>query len=96
MSEKQFYVYMLASKTGGTLYIGVTSNLKQRVYQHREELTKGFTKKYQVKKLVWFEVHANAEAAITREKQMKEWKRAWKVKLIETANADWHDLFPTL
>ena len=91
--EKQFYVYMLASKRNGTLYIGVTSNLIQRIWQHKQKLIGGFTKKYNVGKLVYFEVHADAESAITREKQMKKWRRAWKIRLIESGNPDLKDLF---
>ncbi len=93
MTEKQFYVYLLASQTNGTLYVGVTSNLIQRIWQHREGLVDGFTKKYKVKILVWYEVHQNAEAGITREKQIKEWKRKWKLKLIADFNPTWRDLY---
>jgi putative endonuclease len=90
---KQYYVYILASKIGGTLYIGVTGNLIRRVYEHREKLVEGFTKQYDVSRLVYFEVHADIEAAITREKQMKKWNRAWKVRLIEESNPNWDDLY---
>lgn len=89
---KQFYVYILASKRNGTLYIGVTSNLVQRIWQHKEGLVEGFTKKYNIKLLVYFEVHETVESAITREKQMKKWERAWKIKLIERNNPEWRDL----
>ena len=91
--DKQFYVYVLANKQNGTLYIGVTSNLVQRIWQHNNKMIGGFTKKYNVTKLVYFEVHADAESAITREKQMKKWRRAWKIRLIEAENPDWKDLF---
>jgi len=91
--EKQFYVYMLASKRNGTLYIGVTSDLIQRIWQHKQKLIGGFTKKYNVGKLVYFEVHADVESAIIREKQMKKWRRAWKIRLIVSENPDWKDLF---
>ena len=91
--DKQFYVYVLANKQNGTLYIGVTSNLVQRIWQHKNKMIGGFTKKYNVTKLVYFEVHADAESAITREKQMKKWRRAWKIRLIEAENNDWKDLF---
>ncbi|MEW6530980.1 MAG: GIY-YIG nuclease family protein [Thermodesulfobacteriota bacterium] len=91
--NKQFYVYILASQRNGTLYIGVTSNLIQRVWQHKEGLVQGFTKKYCVKELVYFEVHDTAESAITREKQIKKWRRAWNVQLIEDFNPDWEDLY---
>jgi len=89
---KQFYVYILASKRNGTLYIGVTSNLVQRTWQHKEGQVEGFSKKYGVKNLVYFEVHETAESALTREKQMKKWERVWKIKLIERNNAEWRDL----
>jgi putative endonuclease len=91
--EKQFAVYMLASRPHGTLYIGVTSNLPKRVWEHRESVVDGFTKKYDVKTLVWYEMHDNAESAITREKRLKKWDRAWKVRLIEERNREWKDLF---
>jgi putative endonuclease len=85
-------VYILASKRNGTLYIGVTSNLVQRIWQHKEGLVEGFTKKYNIKLLVYFEVHETVESAITREKQMKKWERAWKIRLIEKDNSEWRDL----
>jgi putative endonuclease len=84
---------MLASKRNGTLYTGVTSNLIQRVWQHKHDMVEGFTKKYKVKKLVYYEVHDNAESAITREKQMKKWRRKWKLRLIEDSNPEWKDLY---
>jgi len=89
-------VYILASRRNGTLYTGVTSNLIQRVHQHREASTAGFTRDYGVKRLVWFEQHATMEQAITREKRIKKWNRAWKLTLIETCNPDWHDLAVSL
>jgi len=89
-------VYILASKRNGTLYIGVTSTLIQRVWQHKSDEISGFTRRYGVKRLVWFEQHATMEAAIAREKQMKEWRRAWKLELIERANPEWDDLYPGL
>ena len=85
-------VYLLASRRNGTLYVGVTSNLVARIHQHRNGLVRGFTREYGVKLLVWFEQHATMESAITREKRIKKWNRAWKLELIETANADWRDL----
>jgi putative endonuclease len=91
--EKQFYVYILASKRNGTLYTGVTSDLIQRVWQHKHHMVEGFTKKYGVKKLVYYEVHDNAESAITREKQIKKWRRKWKLRLIEEKNPNWIDLY---
>ena len=89
-------VYILASKRNGTLYIGVTSNLVQRVWQHRNDQIPGFTRRYGVKRLVWFEQHPTMEAAITREKHLKEWRRAWKLELIERDNPEWDDLYPGL
>jgi putative endonuclease len=85
-------VYFLASHRNGTLYVGVTSNLLKRVHEHREGLLAGFTKDYGVGRLVWFEQHATMEHAITREKRIKKWNRAWKIALIEEKNADWRDL----
>lgn len=93
---KQPYVYMLASKKKGTLYIGVTSNLVQRIWQHREGVVEGFTEKYDVKVLVWFEQHETMESAITREKKMKKWNRDWKIKVIERENPQWEDLWPQI
>ena len=90
--EKEFAVYILASRRNGTLYIGVTSNLPRRLWEHREGVVDSFTKEYGVKTLVWFEMHDNAEAAITREKRLKKWNRAWKLALIEKENPDWRDL----
>jgi putative endonuclease len=89
-------VYLLASQRNGTLYIGVTSNLIQRIWQHREGLAEGFTKKYQVKTLVWYEQHATMESAIAREKALKKWNRAWKLRLIEETNPQWRDLWPEI
>ncbi len=86
-------MYILASRRNGTLYTGVTSNLVQRVWQHKENLADGFTKKYAVHDLVWFEQHATMESAIGREKAIKEWRRAWKIDLIESANPQWRDLY---
>ncbi|KFC63224.1 GIY-YIG nuclease family protein [Massilia sp. LC238] len=94
--EKSSYVYILASRPYGTLYIGVTSNLVQRVWQHKEGFIAGFTKKYKVKQLVWYEVHSEIISAITREKQIKEWSRDWKINLIQSTNPAWHDLYPTI
>ncbi len=85
-------VYIMASKRNGTLYCGVTSDLTKRIYQHRNGIYEGFSKKYDVKRLVWFEQHETMEAAITREKQIKKWNRAWKLELIEKGNPDWKDL----
>jgi putative endonuclease len=89
-------VYILASKRNGTLYIGVTSDLVKRVWEHKSDLVEGFTKQYQVHQLVWYETSESMESVITREKQLKEWKRQWKVDLIEKANPYWNDLYPSL
>lgn len=91
--EKEFHVYLLASSRNGTLYVGVTSNLIERVWQHRNNAVDGFTKRHQVHRLVWIEAHSDAISAITREKQIKEWKRRWKLELIEGSNPTWRDLF---
>jgi putative endonuclease len=93
---KNFYVYILCSKQNGTLYTGVTSNLVKRVYEHKNNLADGFTKKYFVHLLVWHEAHQTAESAITREKQIKAWKRSWKLRLIEENNPGWHDLYESI
>ena len=89
-------VYIMASRRHGTLYTGVTSTLPKRVYQHREGLIPGFTKKYGVKRLVWYEPHESMTAAIQREKTIKKYKREWKINLIERDNPNWDDLFPVL
>ena len=91
--EKSFCVYILASKRQGTLYIGVTSDLIKRIGQHKSSEIAGFTQKYNVKMLVYYEQHPNAESAIHREKRLKEWKRAWKLALIEKHNPSWQDLY---
>jgi putative endonuclease len=91
--EKLFAVYMMASGPNGTLYLGVTSNLPKRVWEHREGLVEGFSKQYRVKDLVWYEVHENAVSAITREKQLKKWNRLWKLDLVNRTNPGWRDLF---
>jgi len=93
---KNFYVYILCSKRNGTLYIGITSDLIKRLYEHKNDLVNGFTKKYNVHRLVWYEIHESAESAITREKQIKKWKRAWKIKMIEQSNPEWNDLYETI
>jgi putative endonuclease len=96
MEEKQGYVYIMASKRNGTLYIGVTSDLPGRVWQHKEGTFDGFTKKYGCKILVWYVVFDDITEAIRREKQMKEWQRAWKLRVIEEMNPDWNDLFESI
>jgi len=92
----QYFVYILASKRNGTIYIGITNNLLKRVHQHRSNLVEGFTKTYKVHELVYYETHKNINDAITKEKRMKKWKRKWKLKLIEKFNPNWEDLFNTL
>ena len=94
--QKTYYVYITASKRNGTLYIGVTSNLKKRIYEHKESLLDGFTKKYKVNKLVYFETTNDISSAIQREKRMERWKRKWKLKLIEKENPCWIDLYNNL
>jgi len=91
--KEHFYIYMLASEERGTIYIGVTSDLIKRVWEHKNKVVEGFTKRYEVGQLVYYEVHDSAEFALTREKQMKEWKRQWKINLIEEENPHWHDLY---
>jgi putative endonuclease len=97
MSEpRAYYVYILASQVGGTLYVGVTNDLVRRVYEHRAKLAQGFTKKYDVSRLVHFEVFDDIENAIVREKRLKKWNRAWKIQMIEENNPDWSDLYPEI
>lgn len=93
---RAYYVYILASRIGGTLYIGVTNDLVRRVYEHREKLAQGFTRKYNIARLVYFEQHADIEAAILREKRLKKWNRTWKIRLIEEGNPNWDDLYPAI
>ena len=90
---KQPAVYMLASRREGTLYIGVTSDLAKRVWEHKNELVDGFTKQYRVQRLVYYELHGDMLAAIEREKQMKKWNRRWKIEIIEKNNPEWRDLW---
>jgi len=87
-----YYVYILTNKPFGTLYVGMTSDLLKRVWEHKNKVVAGFTKRYGLNRLVWFEVHDDAEAAVRREKQIKEWKREWKINLIEQENLRWLDL----
>ncbi len=89
-------VYIMASTRNGTLYIGVTSDLVKRAWQHKNEVIKGFTEKYTVHLLVWYEVHENMESAISREKALKKWNRIWKLRLIEQFNPEWQDLYEQL
>src|SRR5947207_123802 len=93
---KQYYVYILASKKNGTLYVGASDNLIKRVYEHKNELVEGFTKKYKVHTLVYYETTNDAYIMVTRERQLKKWKRQWKINLIEKNNPEWKDLYPEL
>lgn len=94
--ENKYYVYILASKRNGTLYVGMTNNLARRIYEHKNNLVDGFTKKYSVHNLVYFEETNNINMAIEREKQLKKWNRKWKLDLIEKENPDWNDLYNNL
>lgn len=93
---KIYCVYILASKRNGTLYIGVTSELKKRIWEHKNKIVRGFTEKYGVVGLVYYECTDNIQSAIQREKQLKKWKREWKIELIEKGNPGWKDLYDTL
>src|SRR5690349_16669028 len=93
MPQKEYYLYILSNRKNGTLYIGVTNNLIKRIYQHKKNLFEGFTKKYDVHRLVYYELYGNIKEAILREKQMKNWHRAWKINLIERDNPQWLDLY---
>ena len=88
-----YWVYILASRKHGTIYISVTNDLVRRVYQHKNKFTKGFTSQYGVRRLVWFETYDDIAAAIEREKELKKWRREWKINLIERDNPDWDDLY---
>lgn len=94
--DQQSYVYILTNKPNGTLYIGVTSSLIKRIYEHKNNVCDGFSKKYNTKQLVYFEIHDDIYQAITREKQLKKWQRDWKIKLIEKNNPYWVDLYDDL
>ena len=96
MNDKNYYVYILASKRNGTLYIGVTNNLIKRVYEHKNNLADGFTKKYSVHSLVYYEETIDINSAIEREKRLKKWNRKWKIDLIEKLNPNWDDLYKNL
>jgi len=93
--SKTYFVYILASKYNGTLYIGVTNNLEKRIFEHKTNVIKGFTAKYCIHKLVYFEETQNIVLAIEREKQLKKWNRKWKIRLIEENNSEWKDLYNT-
>ncbi|WP_456411982.1 GIY-YIG nuclease family protein [Thiolapillus sp.] len=94
--DKQPCVYILASKRNGTLYTGATSNLIKRVWEHKSNVVQGFTSKYGVHRLVWYELHEDMASAIQREEAIKHWKRAWKIRVIEEKNPQWRDLYPGL
>jgi putative endonuclease len=94
--SKEPCVYILASRRNGTLYVGVTSSLTKRIWEHKNDLVAGFTKRYGVHTLVWYELHPDMLSAISREKAVKEWKRRWKLELIERMNPDWRDLYEEL
>jgi len=90
------FVYLMASRKDGTLYLGVTRDLIKRVYQHKTKATPGFTSRHDINRLVWFETYDDPTTAITREKEIKKWRRDWKVQLIEKSNPDWKDLYPEI
>jgi putative endonuclease len=94
--DKQPAVYILASKRNGTLYIGVTSELVKRIWEHKNDMVEGFTKRYNIHRLVWHELHESMESAITREKRLKNWNRKWKLELIENSNPNWQDMYHTI
>jgi putative endonuclease len=94
--ERQACVYVLASKRNGTLYVGVTSNLIKRVWEHKHHFAAGFTQKYSVDRLVWYELHETMASAISREKAIKNWKRSWKIRIIEAVNPEWRELYHEL
>jgi len=91
-----YYVYILASRKDGAIYIGITNDIVRRIYEHRTKAIPGFTSKYNITRLVWFEVYNDPTSAITREKELKKWKRAWKIQLIEKQNPDWKDPYESI
>jgi putative endonuclease len=91
-----YYVYLLASRKDGPLYLGVTNDLIRRIYEHRTKAVRGFTSKYSITRLVWFEIYDDPISAISREKELKKWKRAWKTQLIEAQNPQWDDLYESI
>ncbi len=93
---KLFFVYILATRKDGPIYVGVTSDLRKRVFEHKSRAVPGFTKRFNIDRLVWYEAHENAESAILREKRLKKWLRKWKVELIEATNPNWDDLYERL
>ena len=92
----KYFVYILASRRNGTLYVGSTSNLVKRTWEHKQKLVDGFTTRYDINQLVYYETFDSAAAMVARERQLKQWNRLWKLKLIEAANPDWNDLYPTI
>jgi len=94
--DRQPCVYILTNQRNGTLYVGVTSNLSKRIWEHKNKVVEGFTEKYGLNNLVWYELHETMESAISREKTVKSWKRYWKLKAIEEMNPEWHDLYEDL
>jgi len=94
MEERQPFVYMMASHRNGTLYVGVTSKPIKRIWEHKNSVVDGFSRRYKIHTLAWYELHETMESAILREKRLKEWKRVWKIRLIEERNPDWLDLYP--
>ncbi len=96
MHAATYFCYIIASQINGTLYIGVTNNLLRRIAEHKQGLTCGFSKKYHIHQLVWYEVHQEIASALLREKQLKKWHRQWKIRLIEETNPEWVDLYPSL
>ena len=93
MNNNSYCVYILSSQRNGTLYVGVTNNLARRVWEHKNKKVEGFSKKYEIHHLVYYEIHENPESAITREKQIKKWNRLWKIRIIEEKNPEWRDLY---
>ena len=91
-----YYVYILASRKDGAIYVGVTNDIARRIYEHRTKVIKGFTSKYNITRLVWFEIYDDPISAISREKELKKWKKAWKVQLIESQNPRWNDLYESI
>ena len=96
MNDKSFYVYIMAKARNSTFYVGITSDLAKRVWEHKNKVTDGFTQKYDIKNLVYYETHNNAEAAIHREKRLKKWNRTWKMRIIEEMNPEWEDLYESI
>jgi putative endonuclease len=91
-----YYVYILASRKDGAIYVGMTNDLVRRIYEHRTKAVRGFTSKYNITRLVWFEIYDDPLSAISREKELKKWKRSWKIKLIEALNPQWQDLYESI